>query len=288
MDSSNSDESCSEVGAYTPLANRRTSATMTEDEERERRASIQEIMQDPELTPLERRRSIQALMDGRRRSSDGCRSMNGGVGSMSMMAAAAAAAAEFYASDDSDMAPSPLDEPDDDDSDMSSHSSGRETNTGSTNIVRRRSLPTFQRKGRSASLKAFASSAQAAVAAAAAAEFSDDPVDIQHAAERMEKSRPECDHYDRKCTIIAPCCGLAFGCRICHDDCPVLPPPTKSEKQSVGNGWSNDAHKTRPNREKRLSLPVAFQQEEAHHTIDRFAIAEVICRHCFTRQCSKT
>jgi hypothetical protein len=206
---------------------------------------------------------------------------------MSMTAAAAAAAAEFYSSEDSDMAPSPLDEQNDDDSDMSSHSNGQETQ--GSNFVRRRSFQTFQRKGRSASLKEFASSAQAAAAAAAAAaEFSDDPVDVQHAVERMEKSRPGCDHYDRNCTIISPCCGLAFGCRICHDDCPVLPPPTKTEKPSVANGWSHDVHQTRPNREKRLSLPVALQQEEAHHTIDRFAIAEVICRQCFTRQSSKT
>ena len=37
-----------------------------------------------------------------------------------------------------------------------------------------------------------------------------------------EKSRPVCQHYERNCTMIAPCCGAAFGCRICHDDCPAL------------------------------------------------------------------
>jgi RING finger and CHY zinc finger domain-containing protein 1 len=39
------------------------------------------------------------------------------------------------------------------------------------------------------------------------------------------------------------------------------------------------------------SLPSSFvsmEQEDTHHTIDRFAIAEVICRQCFTRQSSKT
>eukprot|EP00957_Ditylum_brightwellii_P089437 6810684-Ditylum_brightwellii.AAC.1 len=44
-------------------------------------------------------------------------------------------------------------------------------------------------------------------------------------AKHLEKSRPRCTHYERYCTLISPCCGLAFGCRICHDDCPVLPPP---------------------------------------------------------------
>lgn len=39
---------------------------------------------------------------------------------------------------------------------------------------------------------------------------------------RAEQSRPHCPHYDRWCTMIAPCCGGAFGCRICHDECPDL------------------------------------------------------------------
>jgi hypothetical protein len=39
---------------------------------------------------------------------------------------------------------------------------------------------------------------------------------------RAEEMRPPCPHYVRNCTLIAPCCGAAFGCRICHDDSPVL------------------------------------------------------------------
>ena len=42
---------------------------MTDQEEKERRVSIQAIMMDSNLSPLERRKSIQSLMDGRRRSS---------------------------------------------------------------------------------------------------------------------------------------------------------------------------------------------------------------------------
>ena len=71
---------------------------MTLDEEKERRASIKDIMQDPQLTPLEKRLSVQSLMDGRRRSST---RISGGP--MSMAAAAAAAAAEFYDSSDDEM-----------------------------------------------------------------------------------------------------------------------------------------------------------------------------------------
>jgi hypothetical protein len=39
---------------------------------------------------------------------------------------------------------------------------------------------------------------------------------------RAEKMRADCPHYERNCTMIAPCCGAAFGCRICHDECTVL------------------------------------------------------------------
>ena len=95
---------------------------------------------------------------------------------------------------------------------------------------------------------------------------------------RMEQSRPKCEHYERNCTLIAPCCGAAFGCRICHDDCPILPPKIELRHRM---------HRS-------ASLPSSFttmeQQtpQDSHHQIDRFAVTEIICRECFTRQSSKT
>ena len=26
-----------------------------------------------------------------------------------------------------------------------------------------------------------------------------------------------CDHYNRNCNIISPCCGNQYSCRLCHD-----------------------------------------------------------------------
>lgn len=161
--------------------------SMTQQQEKERRASIKAVMADPNLTPLERRRSIQLLMDGRRNS------------------------AGFNSNPDS---------------------------TQVTQII---------------------------------------------CSKRMEESRPECKHYKRNCTIISPCCGAAFGCRICHDECPVLPPAkygvSKKEQPAAGRKYHRSA-----------SLPMSFSgvAEPEHHKIDRFAIHEVICRNCFTRQSSKT
>jgi len=87
----------------------------------------------------------------------------------------------------------------------------------------------FRRYGRARSLQDFGDGAFAAAAAAAASSFvENDPRAIN---KRMEKSRPKCEHYERQCTIVSPCCGLAFGCRICHDECPVLPPPLGMSRQ---------------------------------------------------------
>jgi hypothetical protein len=97
---------------------------------------------------------------------------------------------------------------------------------------------------------------------------------------RMELSRPECGHYERNCTMIAPCCGAAFGCRICHDDCPILPP--KITIQQARRRYPRSS-----------SLPSSFTNmnqnpDDTHHAIDRFAVREIICRMCYTRQSSKT
>jgi len=157
---------------------------MTQMQEKERRSSIQAIMSDKSLTPLEKRRSIQSLMDGRRSSAG------------------------------------------------------------------------------------FSTCAPCTEMSPATA-----------TAKRMEESRPPCNHYERNCSIISPCCGATFGCRLCHDECPVLPPP----KYGVG------AKKNKQKYHRSSSLPSNFtdMSEPEHHTIDRFAIREIICRKCFTRQTSK-
>mmetsp|Transcript_24270 Transcript_24270/g.35468 ORF Transcript_24270/g.35468 Transcript_24270/m.35468 type:complete len:459 (+) Transcript_24270:95-1471(+) len=58
-----------------------------------------------------------------------------------------------------------------------------------------------------------------------------------------------CVHYERKCFIVAPCCNKVFGCRVCHDE--MTPAP-------------------------------------GHGPMDRFAIREIVCKVCLTRQPSKT
>ena len=294
-------------------------ASMTADEQKERRASIQAIMKDPGLTPQERRKSVQALMDGRRRSST---ASLGGAGGGMAAAAAAAAAACGDSSEDSDGS--------DTDADMRGSSSVASSSEGGVGGAGSR------RQKRSSLRSSFidgvasmntgsggvpdAGPASPAMATrrrsshqSSGSSYSVDPASGHHlgsaigSSRKMEKTRPHCDHYDRKCTIISPCCGLAFGCRICHDDCPVLPPPIFNQGGSgaaddgaggAGGAAAGDGHdsgsglngggggKRRIGRS--ASMPSAFSEEETHHDIDRFAIQEVICRACYTRQSSKT
>jgi len=190
--------------------------SMSEEEERERRASIKAIMADQSITPLERRRSIQFLMDGRRNS------LGGG---------------------------------------------------SQCTVIDDKKLPY--------------SATTTAVPAAGALFGPQRRMSSLEASKRAELSRPHCEHYQRNCSIVAPCCGATFGCRICHDDCPVLPPLLHDYRQKT------DTHHQGGGRRKyqrSSSMPTSFSgmSEPQHHTIDRFAVTEVICRFCYLRQSSKT
>ena len=294
---------------------------MSEEVQKQRRNSIRDIMQDSSLTPMEKRRSIQSLMDGRRRSSSGAttRSSSSSIGEM---ARAAAEAAAYYSSDNED------DQMMDQDVEhiqrqVSQHSLASHGSSGVSAIVDDaltgggdgERLLHGGKKSRSASLPLWSGHDPALANALAAAQAVadrppsmsawDDPMNINR---RMEKSRPPCQHYERNCTIISPCCGLAFGCRICHDECPVLPMPIRNQTgvaaaaaaaavaaaDSQQPGGTPDTlpaaqqQQRQPKQEKRRSLPLGWEEEETHHEIDRFAINELICRLCYTRQSSKT
>lgn len=213
----------------TPQMQRRGS--MSAEEERQRRASIKAILANTTIPDVERRRSIQHLMDGRRVSMDG--------------RARTPPPQRHSAYDESE--------------EYNGHGS--------------------MSQGLSSLPVASADLLNGSFLNASMNDFTAQPL-ANEQTKRAELTRPVCSHYDRKCTIVSPCCGTAFGCRICHDDCPVLPPKTSVQQ----------ARRRYP---RSSSMPSSFTNmnampEDTHHTIDRFAIAEVICRECFTRQSSKT
>ncbi len=66
----------------------------------------------------------------------------------------------------------------------------------------------------------------------------------------IEKIKYGCEHYLRKCKIIAPCCNDIYSCRLCHDE----------EKYDL------------------------LVNEKLRHKIDRFNISEIICTECNMKQ----
>lgn len=107
---------------------------------------------------------------------------------------------------------------------------------------------------------------------------------------RAVESAPPCTHYQRKCHIVSPCCGATFGCRICHDDCPVLPPLLTREGFGSMEGPTAGGTRKFQRQLRTSSMPMNLDSEgpPEHHNVDRFAIKEIICRECFTRQNAKS
>ena len=203
--------------------------TMSQDKEKQRRASIKAILADDTITPAERRRSIQSLMDGRRSS----------VGTATSISTSTepSNSTDIYGYSDTS---------------LDGHGEGVER---ASNI-----LLSDLNHGTAICI----------------------PISNENT-KRAEITRPPCNHYVRNCTLIAPCCGAAFGCRICHDDSPILPPTLivrrasrrATRSSSMPAGWTSMEEST----------PTP---QDTHHTIDRFQVSEIICRVCYTKQSSKT
>ncbi|KAG7364765.1 zinc-ribbon domain containing protein [Nitzschia inconspicua] len=219
--------------------------SMSHEEERQRRASIKAILADNSITPQERRRSIQNLMDGRR-SSIGTASVASSAGNTDENSNPYGYGdTGMYGDGDSspygygDAGPTPRG-----DYQQGSHDIGY--GEGFSSVEGDYCMPVCNENTK-----------------------------------RAEMTRPPCSHYERKCTLVSHCCGAAFGCRICHDDSPILPPLLIAKQAARRYARSS-------------SLPGGYTSmdpqtpEDTHHTIDRFKIREVICRECYTKQSSKT
>ena len=140
----------------------------------------------------------------------------------------------------------------------------------------------------------------------------------------LEEQRPKCTHYNRNCSMISPCCGVVFGCRLCHDECEKQGIPfmklnqpkhhlQDEEKQEIDNKARENEDQSGKYNVEDIQLSSSFSQmqqkqempsrplksmrsissfsesgDDVHHDIDRYTVEEVICRKCFTRQSSKT
>ncbi len=127
---------------------------------------------------------------------------------------------------------------------------------------------------------------------------------------QLEQNRPSCTHYRRNCSIISPCCGMVFSCRLCHNECQTLGIPFMNRLRQNNNSQVNKKQSCMANgcvatvpstsiseemNEKcqlrsisnRSNRSLHESSGDTQHEIDRFSISEVICRVCYTRQSSK-
>lgn len=97
---------------------------------------------------------------------------------------------------------------------------------------------------------------------------------------------------------------MVFGCRICHNDCDALWPPIfKVQIDEVMSKNSEDqfhipqkiklkngqqAKFSRRGSMNSIMSSISEMGDDVHHDFDRFAVKEIICRVCFTRQSCKT
>lgn len=299
--------------------------SMTENEQAERRQQIKAILADRSIPEVERRKSIQALMDGRRSSIGSQASYGSGYGSsyagggLSGVSHASShhslASSGSLHADGHGGAPTSV---------LQAHIAAGGVHPHQVHPAPEGAAPAHgfhpdDRTVHSASAVLMGykpkshpyNSSTTPVPAVAAQDQAFYQQSATEHSKRAELSRPACEHYNRNCTIVSPCCGAAFGCRICHDDCPVLPPVIQQcervpeepmgmssglgvmdhEGAMAGGGDGNGGGAGGAGRYPRsASMPVSLAsfQEPQHHTIDRHAIREVICRRCYTRQSSKT
>lgn len=317
------------------LMGRRTS--MSDDEQAQRRASIKHIMADPSLSQLEKRRSIQQLMDGRQ---NGGRRSTIDSGMMNPYMAARVAqqqrlrsirrSSSFDDGDSTDERPITANTRHFSYNTATAATANSSINnssihaSSSSNSLINNSIHNSNHHHPSESSFDSSSSFPYQQQQQQKQHSSHDdqkisPTTIQTTINRRAiEMSPPCTHYSRNCHIVSPCCGATFGCRICHDDCPVLPPLLEQGTPSqvgeaaeeavasaasiedgnndVGKGNNSNTTPSPTGRRKyqrvlrRSSMPTSLAQESPpeHHNVDRFAIREIICRKCYTKQSSKT
>jgi hypothetical protein len=165
--------------------------SMTHLQETERRASIRAVMADPTMSPVAKRRSIQHLMDGRRYSMSGSGCGNSGT----------TVASSVCSSNRSIV-------------DVSWPAGGEDTSNNTTEDMGYGDGAPYGHGGGHGDAAGAGEEDAHHVRGGGAI--------CNEQTRHAEQTRPHCPHYERNCTMVAPCCGAAFGCRICHDECDAL------------------------------------------------------------------
>jgi len=207
--------------------------SMSEKEQKEKRASIRAVLADLGLSQLEKSRKVQELMDGRRRSSI-VSDVSNDTKKRSIILCDNDDRIRRRCSIESDISIDP--------DFMDQYDITKENNyTG--NVIK--TMP-------------------------------------------LQNHIPKCMHYKRNCNIVAPCCGTIFGCRICHDECDELLPPMMQSKEPMNPCCANKRCLPDICQKKNSFSNESLSSACTHHNIDRYAIKEITCKICSTRQPSNT
>jgi hypothetical protein len=220
---------------YEPCFPQSRRNSMTQQQERERRASIKAVMADTTLSPLTKRLSIQHLMDGRRKSMS---SMAGGLtisgGAVNPRSASGENPSRQYSGRRNSLSGIYT----------SSNINGFSCSVGSNSTIASTAAETSTTIS-NYNYEANNNSITYADVDTVNYGYEDHNEQQQHQTSSLhclpvnshagktyaysneqtrmaERQRPYCTHYERNCSIIAACCGAAFGCRLCHDDSPSL------------------------------------------------------------------
>jgi hypothetical protein len=372
---------------------------------KQRRASIKNIMADPNLSNHQRRHAVQILMDGRRCSNFGETfeeaARNVAVEFASLGTSNTASASASTATNDTDG--SILGDGYDDSNDQQyQRTRGSSTKRPLSSCSETTPVNTFRTNAPTFSSSDNTTNTATNTATNASSIITDETNAISQVEimmngspnilnsemiaytltgkpngdpKLMEQNKPECTHYTRNCSIISPCCGIVYGCRLCHDECEtqsipfmkglrenyqhlhqqiqhdnhskekgdtssIIPSSRTSanvpnrnitndtatmaqqqqqqqQNQFVGSSSQLQSSFTRPtitstsaiasstsggtnistgknsipsgSISRRISVSTLSDTfDDIHHDIDRFAISEIICRICYTRQSSKT
>ncbi len=238
-----------------------THLPQTQQQQLERRSSIQHIMNHPHLSQQHKRHSLQILMDGRRRSSfgstfaeaalnvaaefallnnSGTTNSNGsfhnnhsskGSGNTSRRSSMMSISMDCGEAIDIDSDHNFDDDDDNDDNDDNDNNNNEQMKSKALRrtALRTTVVTTTTNEERSSSSSSSTNNNQNQYNIYNHQQH----LQLQHPPTiaytlhgipigntcRMIAQQPTCSHYKRNCSIISPCCGMVFGCRLCHDEC---------------------------------------------------------------------
>ena len=223
---------------------------------KERRSSIQHILKNTNLTNIQRRQSIQILMDGRRRSGFGstfAEAAKNVAAEFASFGGSSASSAASCSGSSCTALPSTL--PSDAVNARTSTDSAAASSVSSCNESSNQKMSINFNMNMNMNMNLSGMEFQNFHQHRVAYTLSGEPTGDT---KQMELGRPVCNHYNRNCSIISACCGMVFGCRFCHDDCEMQSIPfLKLTSTALTTTSREEQMKKKPKREEEATPTIS-------------------------------